>query len=189
MSSIRHLLQNFQMEILDPIWLLFGRYGGEAASWASIRLCPQVGTGVACQGGAPPWIPPFALRAERQGDEANSHKRKEPVRSEVIKIRVTPEEKAELRRLAGRGSIADVFRAWLTGGEIPPQKVIKTADIRLLYHLNRIGNNLNQVAKGINRANRIGNAVDVAAVAARLKQIHSEIRGINAAQDSDGDDA
>lgn len=189
MNNIGFVLQNCQLAILRSFTFSFGRYGGEADSWASIHLGPQVAPGVACQGGAPPWIPPFALRAERQDGEEKPRAHKEPTRSEVIKIRVTPQEKAELRRLAGKGSIADVFRAWLTGGEIPPQKVIKTADIRLLYALNRIGNNLNQVAKGINRANRIGNSVDVAAVAGRLKQIHSAIRRIHAAQDTDGDDA
>lgn len=155
------------------------------------RLCPQVGTGVACRGGYPPRNPPFALRAERQDDDTKSPKQeKPPTRSETIKIRVTPEEKTELRRLAGSGTIADVFRAMLEGRELRPQRVVKTADFRLLFQLSKIGNNLNQIAKGINRSNQFGNAVDVAAVAARLKQVHSDVKKIDyAAQNPDGDDS
>lgn len=189
MNSIGHLLQNCQLAIFSHFWSSHVWDGGEADVWASIRAWPQVATRAACRGGAPPRNPPFALRAERQGEGAKAQKPKEPTRSEVIKIRVTPDEKADLRRLAGSGTIAELFRAMLEGRELRPQRIIKTADYRLLYQLNRIGNNLNQVAKGINRSNKLGSPVDVAAVAARLKQIHSAIRSIYAAQDTDGDDS
>jgi len=78
----------------------------------------------------------------------------------------------------------------LEGRELRPQRVVKTADFRLLFQLSKIGNNLNQIAKGINRSNQFGNAVDVAAVAARLKQVHSDVKKIDyAAQNPDGDDS
>lgn len=45
----------------------------------------------------------------------------------------------------------------------------------LLLQLARIGNNLNQVAKGINLANLAGNKVDAVRVLAKLAEIQEAI--------------
>jgi tRNA U54 and U55 pseudouridine synthase Pus10 len=51
------------------------------------------------------------------------------------------------------------------------KRVHKTADPQLLYHLNKIGNNLNQIAKHLNEGNTLGlqALVELSNIEQRLK--------------------
>lgn len=68
-----------------------------------------------------------------------------------VKVRVSEEERERLKAIAkaANSTVSNLLRAPLTGGSIKVQQVA-TADPDLLLALNKIGNNLNQLARHAN---------------------------------------
>ena len=88
-------------------------------------------------------------------------------REKFIKIRVSPDEKSEIEKRAGGNDMSSFIRQVLLDQPIAPQepkvkKVIHTADPELIRAVNRIGNNINQIAKQVNATKELDNAVLVA---------------------------
>lgn len=74
-----------------------------------------------------------------------------------VKINLTPEDYLRIAKIAAEEnlSLAELFRSRLSAKiENPPMRkksvVYKSTDPKLLYELNRIGTNLNQIAKKLN---------------------------------------
>lgn len=88
-----------------------------------------------------------------------------------IKVNFTPEHHAKLSKLAKEKNLtkAQYIRQELRSTFENPRepsiaRIHKKADPELLYHLNKIGNNLNQIAKHANE----GKGLDLQCLAALL---------------------
>ena len=96
-----------------------------------------------------------------------------------IKVNFTPEAYERINKIADEKGItkAKLIRNFL-GEKIaddrePKQKrVHKTSDPQLLYHLNKIGTNLNQIAKHLNEGNtlEIQALVELSSIEQSLKE-------------------
>ena len=95
-----------------------------------------------------------------------------------VKVNLDVDDHAQLKLYCDANNItlAEFFRASanykINDAREPQQKrVHKTTDPKLLYHLNKIGNNLNQIAKHANE----GNALDYQ-VLAELAHIEKTLK-------------
>lgn len=116
-------------------------------------------------------FPPFRLTPQGVSDgsrESAMSENKEPklLRSKVMRLRVSDDEYERHHANAKKGgfaSVSDYFR-WALGSEnlskmATPKKgkpkrvaVVRELDQKLLYEVNAIGVNMNQIARGINLA-------------------------------------
>ena len=73
--------------------------------------------------------------------------------SERIELRVTPEEKTHWQAIAAsRGvSLSELIRVALSGQRLRSRRAAPRVDPDLVRELDRIGNNLNQLARAANR--------------------------------------
>ena len=88
-------------------------------------------------------------------------------RNKFIKIRATANEIAEVKKRAGATDMSTYLRQLALGQPIapPPQvqrKVTHSADPELVREVNRIGININQIAKHTNEGRPLSNAVLIA---------------------------
>lgn len=96
-----------------------------------------------------------------------------------IEIRLTDDEYSELLRLKTKPRLAEWIRETLLGnGKTNPKSVAKKVDDRLIYELNRVGNNLNQIAFGINAANKGNEKIELVRVNLELQKINTAIEEI-----------
>jgi len=76
------------------------------------------------------------------------------IRSENIKVRLTPSEKEKLQQMVeeyGVRNISDFIRHIVLDGKYRiVSEECEEAQSDILYHLSRIGNNLNQIGRYIN---------------------------------------
>ena len=94
-------------------------------------------------------------------------------RSESLHAEVTIAEKEharELRRMAGGISEAELVRRSVFDAEI---KVVAQADAGLISELNRIGNNINQIARNLNSNRR--ERLEVEVVLAELRGVLEKV--------------
>lgn len=91
-------------------------------------------------------------------------------RNKEIKIRLSEEEYQALLAKKTRPRLAQWLRELAL--EQTPRRTVKAADPQLLYELNRIGVNLNQIARYCNshQAN-----IDLISIAAALRNIEKQI--------------
>jgi hypothetical protein len=88
---------------------------------------------------------------------SHSKKRK---RLEILRARVTPEEKrAVAEKAKSVGGISALFRTAVLGYTPPKSKTDREAVVRLLAELGKVGSNVNQIAKHLN-AGRPGDATE-----------------------------
>jgi len=73
-------------------------------------------------------------------------------RKKEIKVRLTEEEYKQLLQRKTKPRLAEWIRETCLGQK--PKKEIATVDPLLLYELNKIGVNLNQIAKKVQRGER-----------------------------------
>lgn len=88
-------------------------------------------------------------------------------RSKFIKIRATPNEIAEVKKRAGSTDMSTYIRQLVLDQPIAPpapvqRKIVHTVDPDLIREVNRIGNNVNQIAKHLHEGNQLSNAVLIA---------------------------
>ena len=91
-------------------------------------------------------------------------------RTEEIRLRVTPEEKLAIKKLAklARMSVTKLITLSVIEGR---GTHIQQADPQLLDHLLRIGVNLNQIARSCNACSRSGQTIDLLQVQLQLREI------------------
>lgn len=73
-----------------------------------------------------------------------------PEKSEFLSVRMTKKERAHLDRLCRESglTISNTVRACINGAEIRPRRPL---EIKSLYtEINRIGTNINQIARSVN---------------------------------------
>jgi hypothetical protein len=96
-------------------------------------------------------------------------------RERILKIRFSDGEWAKIRETFPPRKVGTAIRALALWREPPFKSPMIEVRRELLLQLARIGNNLNQVAKGINEANLAGNKVDAVRVLAKLAEIQEAI--------------
>lgn len=77
------------------------------------------------------------------------------IRVKELKIRLSPDELTELKHRQTKPELAQWAREILLSQEVqmPPP----TADPKLMYELNKIGTNLNQIAREVNQGGVVNN--------------------------------
>lgn len=102
----------------------------------------------------------------------------ENVRNKTIRFRVNQAE-YDLIQERANGSVSDWLRALALDQK--PKKQAKPFDKKLLYQLNKIGVNLNQIAKA---SNSTFGKIDHALLLGALADIHRELIAIRTSNDS-----
>ena len=85
-------------------------------------------------------------------------------REKFIKIRVSPDEKSEIEKRAGSNDMSSFIRQVLLDQPIAPpapvqKKIVHSADPDLIRAVNRIGININQIAKQVNAGRELDNSI------------------------------
>lgn len=98
------------------------------------------------------------------------------LRKKTIRFRVSESEyEAILAQIPPGIAMSALFRERLTGGSLE-----STFDHRMLANqIARIGNNLNQIARGVNTANAAGTRFDLIRVFQTLRQISEQIKELH----------
>lgn len=73
------------------------------------------------------------------------------IRNRMIRIRVTDEEYEAIKKNAPNGNMSEWLRTFAFLVKPKKPKKAKEVNPKLLYELNKIGVNLNQIAKAINQ--------------------------------------
>jgi hypothetical protein len=99
-------------------------------------------------------------------------KSKKPVRTELIQVRVTEDEKLLIQSNAN-GNVSDWFRTFGLDPKSPHHKA-KYRELKqdpaLVAEVAKIGNNINQLARLVNSAKKSGSMIDLISVQARLAE-------------------
>lgn len=98
---------------------------------------------------------------------------KSPKRTKVIHLRLTEEEHQALIERKTKARLAEWLRDLALAQE--PKQQPKPTDPALLFELNRIGVNLNQIARECNRQNP---GIDLVSVLATLRDIEKNLNDI-----------
>lgn len=85
-------------------------------------------------------------------------------RTKWLKIRVSDQEIADIKKRAGQHDMSKYVRGLVldqpvAAPEPKTKKVVHSADPELVRAINRIGININQIAKQTNTGQEVGNAV------------------------------
>ena len=96
-------------------------------------------------------------------------------RERILKIRFSDGEWSKISETFPPRKVGTAIRALALWREPPLKSPVLEVRREKLNALARIGNNLNQVAKGSNQANVIGSKVDVVRVLAKLAEIQEVI--------------
>lgn len=88
-------------------------------------------------------------------------------RKRYIQIRVTDDELQEIKQRTGNVSTSTFLRRTALAQPIaqpptPSREIIHKCDPDLIREVNRIGNNINQIAKQLNQGTELSNAVLIA---------------------------
>lgn len=85
-------------------------------------------------------------------------------RTKWLKIRVSDDEMTDIKKRAGRHDMSNYVRGLVLDQPLPApepkaKKIVHSADPELVRAINRIGININQIAKQTNTGQEVGNAV------------------------------
>jgi hypothetical protein len=85
-------------------------------------------------------------------------------RTKWLKIRVSDQEVADIKKRAGQHDMSNYVRGLVldqpvAAPEPKTKKIVHSADPELVRAINRIGININQIAKQTNTEQEVGNAV------------------------------
>ncbi len=95
----------------------------------------------------------------------NKHKTEDKMaRTKWLKIRVSDDELLDIKKRAGRHDMSNYVRGLVLDQPIAEpepkhKKIVHSADPELVRAINRIGININQIAKQTNMGQEVGNAV------------------------------
>lgn len=128
--------------------------------------------------------------AEKLADDERKAERLKSVRDRIMTIRVTEDDYQRYSNAAKwmHLSLSDFFRNALDSGTLThrsapkprkkrPEKV-RHVDPELLTAINKIGNNLNQIGKGIQQVRWIGEEISLSAVLLELVKIEHDLAEI-----------
>lgn len=121
---------------------------------------------------------------------ATSQKQKHEPRDKWLNLKVSESEREQLKQLAQARdvTVADLVRQALdhrlTGVAPKRQRLTRATDPKLLAALGRIGNNLNQVGRWVNKYKSAADAVQVLAA---LSAIERELHQLLPKTDGDSD--
>lgn len=96
-------------------------------------------------------------------------------RTKRIEIAVTPDELISLHQRKTKPRLAEWMRDVALGEKVNRTQKVKPADPKLLYQLNKIGVNLNQIAHYCNAKKSDANLVEIALL---LRNIERRLRGL-----------
>lgn len=147
---------------------------------ASSGLCPQSGHKPACEEGFTPLLrtSPNATRSyQNMGQPAD--KAKKPNKDKFIKIRFQDEEREELFEAAKKREmkLSDLIRNAVCGyigrtqTKIKPAMNIVAVPDKVIIAVNKIGTNVNQLARSVNTAIKYGENFDAIAIQATLFEV------------------
>jgi hypothetical protein len=94
-------------------------------------------------------------------------------REHILKIRFSDGEWAKIHETFPPHKVGTAMRALALWREPPFKSPLLEVRRELLLSLARIGNNLNQIARGINQANLTGDKIDTAKVLVELAAIRA----------------
>ncbi len=147
---------------------------------ASSGLCPQSGHKPACEEGFTPLLrtAPNATRSYQNTGQV-AGRTKTPNKDKFIKIRFRDEERAELFVAAKeRGmKLSDLIRNSVCGyigrtqTKIKPAMNIIAVPDKVIIAVNKIGTNVNQLARSVNTAVKYGENFDAIAIQATLFEV------------------
>ena len=88
-------------------------------------------------------------------------------RTKWLKIRVSDTEMSDIKKRAGQHDVSNYVRGLVldqpvAAPEPKTKKIVHSADPELVRAINRIGININQIAKQTNTGQEVGNAVLIA---------------------------
>lgn len=97
-------------------------------------------------------------------------------RTKRLEIALSEEEYAALHARKTKARLAE----WVREVALAQQPIHKPQPIdpRLLYELNRIGTNLNQIARSLNLDKLLGSPIDVVKIATLLHSIDTELKAV-----------
>lgn len=118
-------------------------------------------------------LPKSCLLQQKSNSKAMSKSAK-PVRTKLVQIRVTEEEKTVILTNA-KGNVSDWFRAFGLNPKSPhhkPQYRELKQDPEVVRQLAFIGNNVNQFARQVNTIKKSGGLLNLVAIQAQLVQVN-----------------
>lgn len=147
---------------------------------ASSGLCPQSGHKPACEEGFTPLLrtsPNVTRSYQNMGQLAD--KAKKPNKDKFIKIRFQDEEREELFEAAKKRGmkLSDLIRNAVCGyigrtqTKIKPAMNIVAVPDKVIIAVNKIGTNVNQLARSVNTAIKYGENFDAIAIQATLFEV------------------
>lgn len=96
------------------------------------------------------------------------------LRHHAIRVFVSDSEYTLLRSRAGRTPLSGFLRRVGLGVSLEKNEAL----MPIVQQISRIGNNLNQIARAINIANKVGSFVHVAKIAVLLGVIERDLRNV-----------
>ena len=107
-------------------------------------------------------------------------RKKEKRDFKTLKIRVSEIENQEIeKRKPENVPLADWLRDLAMGEEIQikrQRRPVPVADPELIRHWAKIGSNINQIARALNQANKVGESVNLVQILGILTSIESQIK-------------
>jgi hypothetical protein len=111
------------------------------------------------------------------GHDLNHAKHHEPAkrRGHTLRIRFSDDEWQDIQATFPKGGVGTAIRGLALGEPAPHRSPVLEARHDLLLAIARLGNNLNQLARGVNRANLAGGKIDPIRVLAKLVEIQDSL--------------
>ena len=119
----------------------------------------------------PPLTP---LPQMSENNEPKKTKKVRPKRTHKIEIRVTADELAQMKKRFAPKNLSTEIREFALTERLPPRRTL--ADLDTLAALARIGNNINQIARGLNSSQ--GRALDKIELLRSLAELRDQIGGL-----------
>lgn len=99
-------------------------------------------------------------------------------RQHILKIRLSSSERAHLQTVFPQRAVGTSLRALALGQSLPRRNEVAEGKRDVCVQLARIGNNLNQIAHGINCAVLTGDAIDAVRIAVELAAIRAAMEAL-----------
>ena len=99
-------------------------------------------------------------------------------RQHVLKIRLSDSERAHFQSVFPRRALGTSLRALALGQPLPRRNEVADSKRDVTLQLARIGNNLNQIAHGFNRAALTGERIDAVRIAVELAAIRAAMEAL-----------
>jgi hypothetical protein len=99
-------------------------------------------------------------------------------RKHVVKLRFSDDELKRVRACFVKRKVASSIRSLALGQPPPRHNPMLEVRRELVRDVARIGNNLNQLARGVNQANLSGSQIDTLRLLAKLIEIQEAVQNL-----------